>query len=76
MVQNNKTVLDLLKKKHPPSSMCNERACVPCNNLPPLTNVDITGAHIEKIARIHGGAGPSGSTAVQVAGISPSLWCS
>ena len=66
MVQDNKTVLDLLKEKHPPPSSCNDRACVPCNDLPSLTDVDITSAHIEKVARmIHGGAGPSGSTAIQ-----------
>ena len=34
--------------------------------LPPHTDVDVTGSHIEHVARcIQGGAGPGGSSAVQ-----------
>ena len=35
VVQDNKTVLDLLKEKHPPPSLCNDRACVPVMICPP-----------------------------------------
>ena len=36
------------------------------NNLPPLTDVDVTGSHIEHVARcIQGGAGPGASSAGQ-----------
>ena len=37
-----------------------------CDTLPPLIDVDITGGHVEKVARrIQGGAGPGGSDASQ-----------
>ena len=47
---------------------------LPCNNLPPLTDVDVTGSQtcIEHVARcIQGGAGPGGSSACNaMAGLS------
>ena len=66
VVQDDKTVFDLLKEKHPPPSLLNERACLPCDDLPPLIDVDVTGSHVERVARmIRGGAGPGGSSAIQ-----------
>ena len=39
---------------------------MPCDELPPLVDVDITGSHIENAARrIRGSCGPGGSTAAQ-----------
>ena len=59
-----KTVLDVLKEKHPLPREVHENAFLPCDELPILTCVDITGAHLENAARqIKGGAGPGGTTA-------------
>ena len=61
-----KRVLDVLREKHPDPANSGIQAFLPCNNLPPLTDVDVTGSHIEHVARcIQGGAGPGGSSAVQ-----------
>ena len=56
----------LLREKHPDPANSGVQVFLPCNNLPPLTDVDVTGSHIEHVARcIQGGAGPGGSSAVQ-----------
>ena len=66
VVHGDKTGFDMLKEKHPPPSLLNERACLPCDDLPPLIDVDVTGSHVESVARmIRGGAGPGGSSAIQ-----------
>ena len=66
VVHDDKTVFDLLEEKHPPPSSLNERAYLPCDDLPPLIDVDVTGTHVESVARMtHGGAGPGGSSAIQ-----------
>ena len=36
VVQDERTVLDLLREKHPPISQCSENACIFCKDLPPL----------------------------------------
>ena len=56
-----KTVLDVLKEKHPQPRAAAERAFLSCDDLPPLVAV---GAHVERVARlIQGGAGPGGTMA-------------
>ena len=59
-----KTVFDILKEKHPEPSQSCPQAFLPSTNLPTLTDLDITSAHIAAAAkRIEGSAGPGGSTA-------------
>ena len=59
-----KTVLDVLKEKHPDPAQSSAEAFLSCSELSPLIDVDITGSHVEKVARqIQGSAGPGGSTA-------------
>ena len=59
-----KTVLDVLKEKHPDPAQSSDEAFLSCSELSPLIDVDITGSHVEKVARqIQGSAGPGGSTA-------------
>ena len=59
-----KTVLDVLKEKHPDPAKSSAEAFLSCSELPPLIDVDITGSHVEKVARqIQGSAGPGGSIA-------------
>ena len=54
-----KHVLDVLREKHPDPANFGTQAFMPYNNLPPLTDVDVTGSRIELVARcIQGGAGP------------------
>ena len=66
MYDHERSVLDLMKEKHPFPNQINEDAFISCDSLPFLTEVDVTSAHIEKVARmISGGAGPGGSAAVQ-----------
>ena len=61
-----KTVLEVLKEKHPEPREAIERAFLSCDELPPLVDVDITAAHVEKVARqIQGSAGPGGTMALQ-----------
>ena len=65
MVDTDRTVLDVLKEQHPHPSVPVEKAFLSCDSLPPIIDVDITAAHVEKIARqIQGGAGPGGTTAI------------
>ena len=61
-----KSVLDVLKEKHPDPSPSVKEAFLVCEELPPLMDIDVTGAHICKVARkIQGGAGPGSTTASQ-----------
>ena len=61
-----KSVLDVLRVKHSEPSHNDVQAFLDCDDLPPLTEVDVTGSLVEQMARrIHGGAGPGGSTAIQ-----------
>ena len=63
---NGKPVAQILQEKHPEASQSGTRAFLPCDELPPLVDVDITGSHIENAARsIRGSCGPGGSTAAQ-----------
>ena len=65
-VESDKTVMDVLREKHPDPVIARERAFLQCGKLPPLIDVDLTGAHIEKVARrIQGSSGPGGTTAFQ-----------
>ena len=60
------TVFDVLAKKHPEPSKIVSSTFLPCDTLPPLSDLDITGGHVEKIARrLQGAAGPGGSSAMQ-----------
>ena len=43
-----KTVLDVLKEKHPDPSQSSVDSFLPCNELPPLIEVDLTSCHIDK----------------------------
>ena len=63
---NGKSVPHILQEKHPEASQSGTRASLPCDELPPLVDVDITGSHIENAARrIRGSSRPGGSTAAQ-----------
>ena len=42
-----KTVLEVLKEKHPEPREAAERAFLACDELPPLVDVDVTAGHIE-----------------------------
>ncbi|CEM26622.1 unnamed protein product [Vitrella brassicaformis CCMP3155] len=58
------TVLDVLREKHPPQQQPHEEAFLPCDNLPPLIDVDITDSTVERAARsLSGSAGPTGGDA-------------
>ena len=60
------SVAHILQEKHPEASQSSTRAFMPCDELPPLVDVDITGSHIESAARrIRGSSGPGGSTGAQ-----------
>ena len=61
-----KTVLEILKEKHPSPSKLDPSAIAHCASLPPLIDIDITVLHVEHVAhKIKGGAGPSGTDFVQ-----------
>jgi len=61
-----KTVFDVFQEKHPPQRQADPSAFIQCDELPPLEKVDITSAHIEKVARrLFGSAGPSGTDSEQ-----------
>ena len=56
--------MEVLKGKHSQPRVAAKKAFLPCDDLPPLVDVDVTAAHVEKVARlIQGSAGPSGTTA-------------
>ena len=60
------TVFDVLAKKHPEPSEVVPSTFLPCDTLPPLSDLDITGRHVEKITRrLQGASGPGGSSATQ-----------
>ena len=63
MHESGKTVLDVLKEKHPQPRAAAERAFLLCDDLPPLVAVDVTGAHVERL--IQGCAGPGGAMATR-----------
>ena len=61
-----KTVFDELQEKHPEQQPVNPAAFIDCNELAPIERVDITGVHIERVARkLFGSAGPSGNDSEQ-----------
>ena len=63
---NGKSVAHILHEKHPEASQSGTGAFMPCGELPPLVDVDITGSHIENAARrIRGSSGTGGSTAAR-----------
>ena len=60
-----KTVLDVLEEKHPELREATKKAFLLYEDLPPLVDVDVTAAHVEKVARlIQRGAGPGGTVAL------------
>ena len=64
---NGKTVLEALREKFPDPAYTEERSFLLCDGkLPPLVYVNVTAAHVERVARqIHGGPAPSGFPAQQ-----------
>ena len=58
-----KTVLDVLKEKHPDPALADEKSFAECDDLPAaMMDVNVTSGHIERVARaLHGGAGPGGT---------------
>ena len=48
---NGKTVLEGIREKFPDPTYTVERAFLPCDELPPLVDIDVTGAHVERVAR-------------------------
>ena len=64
--KSGKTVLDVLKEKHPPPGKLNPNAFLHCDPLPHLVDIDVTAAHVEQVAHhCRGAAGPSGTDAIQ-----------
>ena len=58
------TVLDALLLKHPDPGLASAAACTTYPTLPDLIDLDITGGHIQTVARrLRGSAGPGGSDA-------------
>ena len=56
-----KTVLEVLKLKHPDQADPHSDAFIQCDELPTLTDITITESHIYKVAhKLSGSAGPSG----------------
>ena len=65
-----KTVLQVLIEKHPEQRIPDEEDFMTCESLPPLVEVEITNAHVEKAARkMYGSAGISGFDAYQLQGV-------
>ena len=57
-------VLDALQKKHTDSTSPTPSTLLPCTSLPPMLNLEVTGAHVHYGAgQIQGSAGPSGTDA-------------
>lgn len=57
-----KTVIQALQEKHPDGGMIDEEDLL-SSDMPCFVDVDITGGHIERLARaLHGGAGRRGTT--------------
>ena len=60
------SVFDVLSQKHPEPGNVEPSTFMLCDTLPPLSNLDITAGHVEKVARqLQGAAGPGGSSALQ-----------
>ena len=60
------SVLDIWHEKHPEPGVIDESAFMPCDDLPPLLDLDITADYVEHVAhQIQGSSGPCGSTALQ-----------
>ena len=60
------SVFDVLAQKHPEPGEVVPSTFMPCDTLPPLIDLDITGGHVERVARqLQGAAGPGGSSALQ-----------
>ncbi|CEM21107.1 unnamed protein product [Vitrella brassicaformis CCMP3155] len=58
------TVLDVFREKHPPQQQPHEKAFLPCDDLPPLIDVNITDSTVERAARsLSGSAGLTGGDA-------------
>ena len=65
-VEGDTTVLEVLRRKHPPQFLPSPDTFLPENELPLLVDVNLTAGHIEKAAhRLKGSAGPSGMDAEQ-----------
>ena len=61
---NKSSVLDILRQKHPDPVIPPKSALISCTELPKQEDVEITGGHILRVARlIQGGAGPGGCDA-------------
>ena len=59
-------MFEILQEKHPAQQPPNHQAFVHVDELPPLEHVDITGAHIEQVARrLLGSTGPCGTDSEQ-----------
>ena len=57
----NKSVFEVFKEKHPEPQDNDENAFMSVDELPTLVDVDVTAAHVEKIAaRLSGSGGPTG----------------
>ena len=55
-----------LHEKHPEPGVIDESAFMPCDDLPPLLDLDITTDYVERVAhQTQGSSGPCGSTALQ-----------
>ena len=50
MVDDKRTVFDVLKEKHPGPAQPVESAFESCEELPPILDIDITSAYVEKVA--------------------------
>ena len=58
------SVMQILQIKHPNPGAYYKEACTPYLTVPSMPALDVTGAHIQIVARrLHGAAGPSGSDA-------------
>ena len=58
---SDRRVIDVLQEKHPDSGTLNDDVMMN-GEFPCLVDVDITGSHIERLARsLHGGGGPGGT---------------
>ena len=59
---------DLVKlyyPKHPEPRKFTEKGFLPCDKLPSLVDIDVTAAHVEKVAwLIKGSTGPGGTMAL------------
>ena len=60
------SVFDVLNQKHPEPGNVEPSTFMLCDTLPPLSDLDITVGHVEKVTRqLQGAAGPGGSSVLQ-----------